>query len=151
MLTRRHVVAIVSGTALLALSTGGVAWAGSEGSGPKAGAHVSEADDATTTSADMTSTTVGDTSTTLPEDTSTTTVEVGETTTVPETTSSVAPTTTIPSSPTTVGQPCKPGWGYGDTNHCHSGPPGLAQANPRSKSKPTPNTSPKAKRKPHAG
>jgi hypothetical protein len=21
--------------------------------------------------------------------------------------------------------PCKPGWGYGDTNHCHSGPPGL--------------------------
>lgn len=20
---------------------------------------------------------------------------------------------------------CKPGWGYGDKNHCHSGPPGL--------------------------
>jgi hypothetical protein len=20
--------------------------------------------------------------------------------------------------------PCKPGWGYGDKNHCHSGPPG---------------------------
>jgi hypothetical protein len=20
---------------------------------------------------------------------------------------------------------CKPGWGYGDTNHCHTGPPGL--------------------------
>ena len=19
---------------------------------------------------------------------------------------------------------CKPGWGYGDVNHCHSGPPG---------------------------
>jgi len=19
---------------------------------------------------------------------------------------------------------CKPGWGYGDKNHCHSGPPG---------------------------
>ena len=21
--------------------------------------------------------------------------------------------------------PCKPGWGFGDKNHCHSGPPGL--------------------------
>ena len=21
--------------------------------------------------------------------------------------------------------PCKPGWGYGDKNHCHTGPPGL--------------------------
>lgn len=21
--------------------------------------------------------------------------------------------------------PCKPGWGYGDKNHCHSGPSGL--------------------------
>lgn len=23
--------------------------------------------------------------------------------------------------------PCKPGWGYGDKNHCHSGPPGLSE------------------------
>jgi hypothetical protein len=29
---------------------------------------------------------------------------------------------------------CKPGWGFGDKNHCHSGPPGL-QNNPHSKSK----------------
>jgi hypothetical protein len=21
-------------------------------------------------------------------------------------------------------KPCKPGWGHGDKNHCHSGPPG---------------------------
>ena len=21
--------------------------------------------------------------------------------------------------------PCRPGWGFGDKNHCHSGPPGL--------------------------
>ena len=27
----------------------------------------------------------------------------------------------MPETPTTM---CKPGWGYGDTNHCHSGPPG---------------------------
>jgi PA-IL-like protein len=24
-----------------------------------------------------------------------------------------------------VSEPCKPGWGWGDKNHCHSGPPGL--------------------------
>jgi hypothetical protein len=23
-----------------------------------------------------------------------------------------------------VASSCKPGWGYGDKNHCHSGPPG---------------------------
>ena len=28
---------------------------------------------------------------------------------------------------------CKPGWGHGDKNHCHSGPPGLAN-NPHSQS-----------------
>jgi hypothetical protein len=151
VLTRRHVVAIVSGTTLLALSMGGVAWAGAGGSAPIPRAHDSEAADVTTTSADETSTTVGDTSTTQPEDTSTTTVEVGETTTVPEETSTTtaAPTTTIPSSPTTVGQSCKPGWGYGDTNHCHSGPPGLAQANATANAKSK--SSPKAKRNPHAG
>ena len=34
---------------------------------------------------------------------------------------------------------CKPGWGHGDKNHCHSGPPGLAnkprgQANQQARS-----------------
>lgn len=24
-----------------------------------------------------------------------------------------------------TGPDCKPGWGFGDKNHCHSGPPGL--------------------------
>jgi hypothetical protein len=31
----------------------------------------------------------------------------------------VAPTTT-----TALAGPCKPGWGRGDKNHCHTGPPG---------------------------
>ena len=25
--------------------------------------------------------------------------------------------------------PCKPGWGFGDMNHCHSGPPGQNKQN----------------------
>jgi hypothetical protein len=68
-------------------------------------------DDTTTSFADDTSTTVG-------EDTTTTVEESTSTTTVAEDTST---TTTVPSSP----EQCKPGWGFGDTNHCHSGPPGL--------------------------
>ena len=38
-------------------------------------------------------------------------------------TSSTSSTTASSTTPTTA--PCKPGWGYGDRNHCHSGPPGL--------------------------
>lgn len=42
------------------------------------------------------------------------------------TSSTSTTTTTLPSdTSTTTSVPCKPGWGYGDTNHCHSGPPGL--------------------------
>ena len=26
--------------------------------------------------------------------------------------------------PGQTGDPCRPGWGYGDTNHDHGGPPG---------------------------
>jgi hypothetical protein len=26
---------------------------------------------------------------------------------------------------------CKPGYGYGDKNHCHSGPPGLSGSSPK--------------------
>jgi hypothetical protein len=50
-----------------------------------------------------------------PPPTTTTTVQT-TTTSVPKTT-----TTTVPTTTTTV---CKPGYGYGDKNHCHSGPPG---------------------------
>ena len=61
---------------------------------------------------------------------STTTTTVGRattTTTAPKTTTTTAPkttTTTVPKTTTTVVKKCKPGYGYGDKNHCHSGPPG---------------------------
>jgi hypothetical protein len=66
-------------------------------------------------------------STTSSTDTTTTTTVAETTTTVAETTTTVAETTTtLPAeTPPTSPQGCKPGWGYGDTNHCHSGPPGL--------------------------
>jgi hypothetical protein len=48
----------------------------------------------------------------------TTTTTVKTTTTTVKTT-----TTTVPKTTTTV---CKPGYGYGDKNHCHTGPPGQA-------------------------
>src|SRR5262249_33917991 len=41
------------------------------------------------------------------------------------TTSSSTSTTTTTSPTPSTSVPCKPGWGYGDKNHCHSGPPGL--------------------------
>jgi cytoskeletal protein RodZ len=135
MLKRTHVVAVVAGTASLALLSGGVAFAGVGGSAPLPRHQTSTAADVTTTSAGETSTTVGETTssvaetpTTVAEDTTTTTtVDAPTTTTEPDTTTTTEPdtTTTLPSTTTTVPEPCKPGWGYGDTNHCHSGPPGL--------------------------
>ena len=29
-----------------------------------------------------------------------------------------------------MGANCRPGWGYGDRNHCHTGPPGLTGNRP---------------------
>ena len=53
------------------------------------------------------------------------------TTTAPTTTTAVLTTTTststtVPTTTTTtqVGAQCKAGWGKGDKNHCHTGPPG---------------------------
>ena len=47
------------------------------------------------------------------------------TTTVPTT------TTTVPTNITTVPvEDCRPGWGKGDKNHCHAGPPGLTGDRP---------------------
>jgi hypothetical protein len=50
------------------------------------------------------------------------------TTTASTTTTTASTTTTVPRSTTTttaVPRTCKPGWGFGDKNHCHFGPPGL--------------------------
>ncbi len=57
--------------------------------------------------------TIVDTTSTTVEDDTTSTTMADDTT-----------STTVAETPTTT---CKPGWGYGDTNHCHSGPPGQAK------------------------
>ena len=97
-----------------ALLSGGVAWAASGASVPTFG-HVRASDEETTTTVEETTTT---------EEPTTTTVEE-TTTTVEETTTTVGETpTTVPDESPKSSDDCKPGWGYGDTNHCHSGPPG---------------------------
>ncbi len=144
MLARRRAVVVGACVGMLALGGGAAAWAGSAaGSHGPAGSRVaSDVTDPTlpgTTEVHNSSTstpTSDDVSTSEPE--TSTTVDLG--TSVPEsTTTLVAPesttttlvpesTTTLPQTTTTVA--CKPGWGYGDTNHCHSGPPGLAHRHP---------------------
>jgi cytoskeletal protein RodZ len=122
VLVRQRVIRVAMATTVFMLSASAV-WAAN---GPPPTASPSDettTTEATTTSVDSTTTTVADTSTTEASTTTTTVVETS-TTTVPDTTTST-PTTT-PTTPTT-GQACKPGWGYGDTNHCHSGPPGLTK------------------------
>ena len=120
MLARRRILSLVSATTV-ALISGGAAWAATGGVGaPHAPVHA--AGEVTTTT-DVTDPGVGDTSTTVVGDTSTTTEVSGDTTT---TVVSGDTSTTVPSTDTSTTVPaCKPGWGYGDTNHCHSGPPGL--------------------------
>jgi len=72
-----------------------------------------------------TTTTAGATTTTTAGATTTTTAGATTTTTAaPTTTTTIAGGTTTT---TTVPAGCKPGWGYGDKNHVHCGPPGLAK------------------------
>jgi hypothetical protein len=75
----------------------------------------------TTTTTAPTTTTTAPTTTTTTAPTTTTTAPTTTTTTAP-TTTTTAPTTTTTTAPPTCG--IRPGWGYGDTNHCHTGPPG---------------------------
>lgn len=65
----------------------------------------------------------GASSTSSTQPTSTTSTSTSTTSTSTTSTTVVPPSTT-----TTVGTPadCSPGFGYGDKNHCHSGPPGRA-------------------------
>jgi septal ring-binding cell division protein DamX len=113
MLARSRALKFASAMAA-ALMSGGVAWAASGVPVPVvARSHAS--DDSTTSSTETT------------EATTTTTVEETTTTTVEEPTDTVdEPTTTVPEKTPASTDDCKPGWGYGDTNHCHSGPPGLS-------------------------
>ena len=119
MIGKRRLLSVFSIVAT-SLVCGGVAMAATgglpTGSAPgSSGVHAADVTDSTgvsTTSVDDSSTTslTGTTETSMPGDTTTTEVSGVTSTTVS------SPTTSVP---------CKPGWGYGDTNHCHSGPPGL--------------------------
>ena len=125
---RNRALTVASAT-LVACLSGGVAWAASGGLSPHSSVHaadVTESSTASTSSTDTSSTMFVDTTSTSESTSTTSTTETTETTTTTATT-----TTTVPESTTTAGpnsrdaQGCKPGWGYGDKNHCHSGPPGL--------------------------
>lgn len=79
-----------------------------------------------------TTTTAGPTTTTTVAPTTTTAAPTTTTTAAPTTTTTAGPTTTTTApatTTTTVPKPCKPGWGHGDKNHCHSGPPGHGNGN----------------------
>jgi len=72
------------------------------------------------------------TSTSAPSTTASTTTTTASTTTTTAstttTTVTTTTTTTVPGSTTTTTvrpRTCFPGWGFGDKNHCHFGPPGL--------------------------
>jgi len=117
--TRRRLLAMLAAVAAAMLSAGG-AWAASGHPSPFAHGLVGGAD-VTDSSSSSSSSEVTDSSSS--SSSSTTDTEVHDDTT----TSSVEPETSssVPEEgPKAPGQ-CKPGWGYGDKNHCHSGPPGL--------------------------
>lgn len=109
MQARRRALKFAAATAVAMLS-GGVAWAASGVAVPTV-THEQAPDDSTTSSS--TETTIAEPPTTEAPTTTTTEADHEDT------------TTTAPAKTPTSGQECKPGWGYGDTNHCHSGPPGL--------------------------
>ena len=115
---------LLAGVAAAALLTGGSAWALSGGvPGPgHSNAVVQAADDTSTT----TSTSFDDsttTSTSFDDSTTTTSFDDSTTTSTSFDDSSTTSTSFDAQTPTSVAS-CKPGWGYGDKNHCHSGPPG---------------------------
>lgn len=111
---KRRIALVIAATIVALLSTG-AAWAATESS----------------------------TSTTTPRTLSTTTSRVDTSSTA----STASPTAAGPqaASPTTESRDqddgsgggtknptageCKPGWGYGDKNHCHTGPPGELHRN----------------------
>jgi hypothetical protein len=120
--TERAVRLAVSIAAAAVLS-GGSAWALSGGltnpSDSRSHSHAPATSTTESTSASTESTVIVDTTTsTANEDTT------PSTTTAPPTTTPQAVDPTTTTTPALGTQACKPGWGYGDTNHCHSGPPG---------------------------
>jgi hypothetical protein len=106
MLARQRTLKLLSAV-VVALLSGGAAWAATGGieNGP------ADAPEETTTTV----------SESVPTTESTTTTVAETTTTTESTTTTVAPE---PDTDEPADEECKPGWGYGDKNHCHSGPPG---------------------------
>ncbi|HTL86310.1 MAG TPA: hypothetical protein VL856_14075 [Acidimicrobiia bacterium] len=84
----------------------------------------------TTVAPTSTTTTVPASTTTMMPTTTTTTRATTTTTTTTTTSTSTTTTTQPPTTSTTVAALCKPGYGYGDQNHCHSGPPGASHGSP---------------------
>ena len=126
MFGRQKMLRLVSVTGVV-LASGGAAWAATTVA-PASAAHkdavhatdvTDGSSDPSTTESTTTDSSTDTTSTTDTTEATTTTVEDTTTTTVEGTT-----TTTVEGTTTTTVQDCKPGWGYGDKNHCHSGPPG---------------------------
>jgi hypothetical protein len=103
---------------------GGTAWASGAVPGHGPARPVVAADAESTTSVDEATTTSfedGSTTTSVVEDTTTTSVDENTTTTSFDESTT---TTMFGGETTTTVAACKPGWGHGDKNHCHSGPPG---------------------------
>jgi hypothetical protein len=114
---------VIIGVVLATFVSGGSAWAANGGLGAHHSVHPDDG--------------------VFASDESTTSVEPSD-----DTTTSVGATTTTAETETTVGDrdpeshdapdpgACKPGWGYGDHNHCHSGPPGQhAESRPDAQAK----------------
>jgi hypothetical protein len=104
---------------VVALLSGGAAWAATGGDLPVPSDPTTDSTVVTTTTDSSTTTTEAPTTTEEPTTTTSTTAEPSDTD-EPE-----APKTPDAPSDSTD---CKPGWGYGDKNHCHSVPPGLSDA-----------------------
>ncbi len=126
MIARTRLLRVSVVTVAVVLS-GGAAFAVAGGATPDN--RPSFADEVvTTTSSDPSTTTTSETG-----ESTTTTTSFADTTTstsvADTTTTTLESTTTTSTAPDTVG--CKPGWGYGDKNHCHSGPPGQAKKHDR--------------------
>jgi hypothetical protein len=112
MLARQRALKLLSAL-VVALLSGGVAWAATDA-----------VDGSPADAPPESTTTVSEAPTT--ESTSTT-VESTTTTTVADEPETDAPETDAPETEEPAADECKPGWGHGDTNHCHSGPPGLSE------------------------
>ena len=119
---RERALRLAVGIAAAALLSGGSAWAlsgGMPGLGHSdARVQPADVDDSTTT------TSFDDSTTTTNVDDSTTTTSFDDSTTTTSFDDSTTTTTRFDGQTTTTVASCKPGWGYGDENHCHSGPPG---------------------------